>query len=110
MPAAPGRSPTFPPQRESPSVTRDETLTHDLFVFPFPAPKINATGLGSLYSPGFLHRLAAHTELPTLSGILRRLRCKKSKVSCVAHVSASDLLVGKGETPADVSTRHMSYM
>ena len=59
-------------------MTRDGTLAHDLFALPFPVLKINANG----FPPGFLHHQAAHIELPTLSGICHRLRCKKSKVSC----------------------------
>ena len=59
-------------------MTRDGTLAHDLFALPFPVLKINTNG----FPPGFLHHQAAHTELPTLSGICHRLRCKKSKVSC----------------------------
>ena len=87
-------------------MTRDGTLAHDLFALPFPVLKINASG----FPPGFLYHQAAHTELPTLSGICHGLRCRKSKVSLWLGFRLPSILVGKGEILTSVSTRHMSYM
>lgn len=63
-------------------MTRDKP--HATLRVPIPILKIGASGLDFPFSLGPLYHQAAHLELQTLSGIYRRSRCKKSKVSRVS--------------------------